>query len=74
MQLIIGNYGLSWDQQRVQMALWSIMASPLIMSTDLRSIKPDPKALITNKYAIQINQDPMGIQGRLLTKVCDIAG
>jgi Alpha galactosidase A len=69
LQLIIGNYGLSWDQQRVQMALWSIMASPLIMSVDLRNIKPYSRNLLQNRGAIAINQDPLGIQGRRINKV-----
>ena len=41
MQLIIGNFGLSLDQARVQMALWAIFAAPLIMSNDLRTIRPE---------------------------------
>ena len=46
------------------MALWSIMAAPLIMSTDLRTIKVEFKSILLNKHVIKINQDPMGIQGR----------
>ena len=42
-QLIIGNFGLSYDQARVQMAVWAIMAAPLIMSNDLRVIKDEFK-------------------------------
>jgi hypothetical protein len=40
-QLIIGNYGLSLDQSEVQMAIWAIFAAPLIMSNDLRTIRPE---------------------------------
>jgi len=67
--LIIGNYGLSEDQQRTQMALWSIMASPLIMSVDLRTIKPYSRSLLLNPRAIAINQDRLGIQGKRISKV-----
>ncbi len=63
-QLIIGNFGLSYDQQRVQMAMWAIMASPLLMSVDLRTINPMSKALLQNKNVIAINQDPLGFQGK----------
>jgi hypothetical protein len=38
--LIIGNYGLSFGQSQTQMAIWSILAAPLIMSVDLRTIEP----------------------------------
>ncbi|KAL7982464.1 hypothetical protein Chor_010062 [Crotalus horridus] len=34
--LIIGNFGLSLEESKSQMALWTIMAAPLFMSTDLR--------------------------------------
>ena len=51
------------------MAMWSIMASPLIMSNDLRTMRPESKALLQNKYAIAVNQDAMGKQGRRITKV-----
>ncbi|KAI3361599.1 hypothetical protein L3Q82_013739, partial [Scortum barcoo] len=64
--LIIGNYGLSLDQARSQMALWAIMAAPLIMSNDLRNLDNSARAILQNKVAIAINQDPMGIQGRRL--------
>jgi len=65
--LIIGNFGLSYEQSRTQMALWAILAAPLIMSNDLRSIKPEMKAILLNKNVIAINQDPLGMQGRLLS-------
>ena len=68
-QLIIGDYSLSYDQQRVQMALWSIMAAPLLMSTDLRTISNQSKQLLQNENLIKVNQDPNGIQGRRIMKV-----
>lgn len=68
-QLIIGNFGLSYEQSRSQMALWAIMASPLLMSVDLRTIRPEFKAILQNREVIGINQDPLGIQGRRVHKV-----
>jgi len=68
-QLIIGNFGLSYDQERVQMAIWSILAAPLLASVDLRNIRPTSKALLLNKGAIAINQDPLGIQGERIHQV-----
>ncbi|XP_067404521.1 alpha-galactosidase A isoform X2 [Emydura macquarii macquarii] len=47
--LVIGNFGLSWDQQLTQMALWAIMAAPLLMSNDLRHVSPQAKWLLQNK-------------------------
>jgi hypothetical protein len=62
--LVIGNYGLTWDQSRVQMALWAIWSSPLYMSTDLRKIKPEFKEILQNKRVIAVNNDELGITGK----------
>lgn len=69
LQLIVGDFGLSAEQSRTQMALWAIMAAPLYMSNDLRSISAEARSILQNKVAIGINQDPLGIQGRRIVKV-----
>ncbi|XP_077299253.1 alpha-N-acetylgalactosaminidase-like [Arctopsyche grandis] len=61
--LIIGNFGLSYDQSKAQMAVWVILAGPLLMSTDLGDIKPEFKELLLNKELIAISQDPLGKAG-----------
>jgi len=38
------------------------------MSVDLRTLKPDYKAILKNKKIIAVNQDPLGIQGRRIYK------
>lgn len=60
------------DQSRSQMALWAIMAAPLFMSNDLRTISSGARKILQNKMAIFINQDPMGIQGRRIIKVTNV--
>lgn len=67
--LIIGNFGLSYEQSKAQMAIWATLASPLLMSNDLRSIRPEYKAILLNKEVIAVNQDPLGVQGRRVFKV-----
>lgn len=62
--LIIGNFGLSYDQCKTQMALWSIFAAPLLMSHDLRRTRPEHKEILLNKAVIAINQDPLGKMGK----------
>jgi len=68
-QLIIGNFGLSYDQSKVQMAIWAILAAPLLMSTELRDVKPEFKAILQNKAILAVNQDKLGIQGRRVNNV-----
>lgn len=65
----MGNFGLSYEQSKSQFALWAIWASPLLMSVDLRTIKPDYKAILQNRKIIAVNQDILGIQGRRIYKV-----
>ncbi|CAM5081093.1 unnamed protein product [Natator depressus] len=62
--LIIGNFGLSYEQSRSQMALWTVLAAPLFMSTDLRTLSRSSREILQNRLMIKINQDPLGIQGR----------
>lgn len=60
---------MSYAQSQAQMAVWAIMAAPLIMSVDLRTIEPKFRELLLNKDVIAINQDSLGIQGLLVFKV-----
>ncbi|XP_034102345.1 alpha-N-acetylgalactosaminidase [Drosophila albomicans] len=64
--LILGNYGLSYDQSKLQMAVWAVLAAPLIMSNDLAKVEPRVKAILQNRDIIAVNQDPLGIQGHRL--------
>ncbi|KAH9496010.1 hypothetical protein Btru_014898 [Bulinus truncatus] len=66
--IIIGDRGLSPSEEEVQMAMWAMMASPLFLSNDLRNISDRARSLILNQGAIEINQDPLGIQGKRVLK------
>jgi len=66
--LIVGDFGLSYEQSKTQMAMWAIFAAPLLMSVDLRTIKKDYKDILKNRAIIAVNQDPLGIQGRRIYK------
>lgn len=50
----------------MQMAIWAILAAPLIMSTDLIRIRTEFKAILLNNEIIAVNQDELGIQGLLV--------
>lgn len=66
--IIVGDFGLSYDESEVQLAIWSILAAPLLVSADLRNIKDEFKDLLLNKEVIAVDQDPLGIQGRRLSQ------
>ena len=61
--LLIGNSCVSEEEERTQMAIWCISAAPLIMGNDPRSISDTSMAILTNQYAIAVNQDPLGQMG-----------
>jgi alpha-galactosidase len=61
--LEVGNRGLSYEEQRSQMTMWSIMAAPIMISSDVRSMSDETKELYLNKDMIAINQDSLGVQG-----------
>jgi alpha-galactosidase len=62
--LEVGNGGMTDTEYRSHFSLWSIMAAPLLIGTDLRTIKPDALQILLNKDVIAIDQDPLGVQGR----------
>ncbi|KAE8579795.1 hypothetical protein XENTR_v10024186 [Xenopus tropicalis] len=66
--LITGDFGLSYEQSKSQLAIWAILAAPFIMSNDLRTISQDAKDLLQNRLLIYINQDSMGKQGNLILR------
>lgn len=51
------------------MAIWCILAAPLIMSHDLRNVRPEFRDILLNKGAISINQDELGMAGTRKYKV-----
>ncbi|VDP87599.1 unnamed protein product [Echinostoma caproni] len=57
--LALGNYGLSDDQKRVQMGMWCMHGSPLMISADFDTLDPVSKELLRNKNLIAINQDDL---------------
>merc|ERR1712048_895984 len=62
--LLIGAGCLTPSEERTQMAIWCISASPLIMGNDLRKVSKESKAILLNQQAIAVSQDRLGKMGR----------
>jgi Alpha-galactosidase len=60
--LEVGN-GLTAAENRTHFSMWCMLAAPLIAGNDLRKMDEQARVTLTNKEAISINQDPMGIEG-----------
>jgi uncharacterized membrane protein YgcG len=54
---------LSVDQAKFQLSIWSIVAAPLIMSNDLRTVPDEYKELLLNPEMIAVDQDALGVAG-----------
>jgi len=56
--LEIGNGGMTADEYRTHMSLWSLLAAPLIAGNDLRAMTDETKSILMNAEVIAIDQDP----------------
>src|SRR5438477_12141673 len=62
--LEVGNGGMTDDEYRTHMSLWSILAAPLLAGNDIRNMTPEIKSILMNNEVIAIDQDRAGIQGK----------
>jgi len=60
--LEVGNGKLSLAENRTHFSMWAMLAAPLLAGNDLPHMKPEIKAILTNRDVIAINQDPLGHQ------------
>ncbi len=58
----VGN-GMAVNEDRAHFSLWCMLAAPLMAGNDLRNMTPETVAILTNREAIAVNQDSLGIQG-----------
>jgi alpha-galactosidase len=55
--------GMTTDQARAQFTMWSVVAAPLIVGSDVRALSADTVAMLTNRDVLAVDQDPLGKQG-----------
>ncbi|MGH8279663.1 MAG: glycoside hydrolase family 27 protein [Gammaproteobacteria bacterium] len=58
--LEVGNPGMNLTEQQSQFSLWAMMASPLLISTDVAKLSPAALKILSNREVIAIDQDPLG--------------
>lgn len=61
--LEVGNEGLTLAESQAHFSLWCMLAAPLMAGNDVRHMKPEIRAILTNKDLIAIDQDAAGKQG-----------
>jgi len=72
--LLIGNGDMTNEEMRTHFTLWSMLASPLILGNDVRSMTPDIRKILLNREVIAIDQDTAGKQGVPVIKrgLCEV--
>lgn len=65
--LEVGNGGMSDTEYRSHFSLWSVMAAPLLIGTDLRKASQATFDILDNKEVIAVDQDPLGKQGTVVS-------
>ncbi len=61
------DQGMSAAAFRTQFSMWAMLAAPLMISENLTAMSPETQETVENPEAIAIDQDPLGIQGTLLS-------
>jgi len=61
--LLTGTGRLTVPQERSQFSLWSMMAAPLLVDGDLRTMSAATASIVMNREVIAVDQDSAGLQG-----------
>lgn len=59
--------GMTPSEAQAQFTMWAILAAPLMLSADVRTMPESLAAMARDREVIAIDQDPGGIQGRMLS-------
>ncbi|MFG1670825.1 NPCBM/NEW2 domain-containing protein [Streptomyces sp. Y7] len=65
--LEVGNGGMTDTEYRSHFSMWSIMAAPLLIGSDLRSASEETFEILGNREVIAVDQDPLGKQGAVVS-------
>lgn len=60
--LEVGN-GMTQSEDRAHFTMWCMMAAPLILGNDIRTMSQATADIILNREMIAVDQDSLGIQG-----------
>jgi alpha-galactosidase len=66
--LEVGNGGMTFDEYKAHFSLWAIMAAPLMAGNDLRAMSEETKGILLNREVIEVDQDPLGVQGSVVVE------
>jgi alpha-galactosidase len=67
--LEVGNGGMTDTEYRSHFSLWSMMAAPLLIGSDLRHATPSTLDILGNRDVIAVDQDRLGAQATVMSSV-----
>ncbi len=70
--LEVGNGGMTTEEYRAHLSLWSLLNAPLIAGNDLRSMDATTLSLLTDPDVLAVNQDWAGSQGHKIADAGDL--
>ncbi|HWC83442.1 MAG TPA: glycoside hydrolase family 27 protein, partial [Pseudonocardiaceae bacterium] len=59
-----GHPELSPDEARTHMGMWALLAAPLVLGADIRTLPDSERAVLAHPGIIATNQDPLGRQAQ----------
>ena len=68
MDMLEVGRSLSDDEDATHFGLWCMMNSPLLIGSDLRTLKPATLTLLKNEELIALNQDPLSQQAYVVAR------
>ncbi|MCH5305386.1 MAG: glycoside hydrolase family 27 protein [Rikenella sp.] len=64
--------GCTDEEYKTHFALWCMLAAPLIVNNDLRTMSDFTRGLLTNRHLIGVDQDSLGRQGYTFLRSDDV--
>jgi alpha-galactosidase len=65
---LVPELGLSDVEAQTQFTMWVMMAAPLVLGTDVRTMSESAQRVVTNPRAIAIDRDRAGVQGTRIAR------
>ena len=62
----VGRGGCTDVEYRTHFTQWCLLAAPLMIGCDIRTMNDATRGILLNGEAIAVNQDPLGVQARLV--------
>eukprot|EP00928_Gymnodinium_smaydae_P068698 TRINITY_DN51920_c0_g1_i1.p1 TRINITY_DN51920_c0_g1~~TRINITY_DN51920_c0_g1_i1.p1 ORF type:complete len:166 (-),score=2.86 TRINITY_DN51920_c0_g1_i1:17-445(-) len=70
--LEVGNGNMTAEEYVSHFSIWALMKAPLLIGCDVTSMDKKTYGILSNSEVIAVNQDPLGVQGKKVSKQVDL--